>query len=148
LTDERIEILTMTTAIGDLARSIDRFVAGESLMTAGDRIRLRAECEQALREERAAEALIDTLSPQQLRVLRLLATGHRVREVARLLDVSDGTVRSHVKALRQRIGARTQLEAVAILRRVDDGGRHGGGETLVPRPRTAAADDERQVPRR
>ncbi len=78
-------------------------------------------------------SLIATLSPRQQRVLELLASGRRVHEVAELLGVTDGTVRSHVKTLRNKIGARTQLEAVAMLRQV-----HEVGDSIAPamiRPR-------------
>ena len=144
LTDERIDLVTVTTSIGDLALSIERFTAGQPLMTPGERARLWSEWEKGLDRRRVVEALVNKLSPQQLRVLRLLATGRRVHEVARFLGLADGTVRSHVKALRQRIGARTQLEAVAMLRQVED----GGGVDLVPRPRDGTAPSEDVAPRR
>lgn len=145
LSDERIEMVTVITSIGDLAVLIERFTSGHPVMALEERARLRAEWEGGLDRQRIVRSLLGQLSPQQLRVLRLLATGRRVHEVARFLGVAEGTVRSHVKALRQRIGARTQLEAVAILRQVEDGG--GAGPDLVPRPR-AASRSEDPVPRR
>ena len=86
---------------------------------------------------------MQSLSPQQLKVLELLASGRRVAEVAELLGVADGTVRSHVKALRAKLGARTQLEAVAMLRQVYE---LLDRAVVVPRPRGAPA--EADAPRR
>jgi DNA-binding NarL/FixJ family response regulator len=145
LGDERIEMVTMITSIGHLAGLVEQFIAGLPLMTQEERERLRAEWEGGLDRQRIVRARLGQLSPQQLKVLRLLATGRRVHEVAVVLGVADGTVRSHVKALRQRIGARTQLEAVAILREVEDGS--GAGADLVPRPRAASLSED-PAPRR
>ena len=145
LIDERVEMVPVITSIGDLAELIEQFTTGLPLMTPEERARLRAEWEGGLDRQRIIRARLGQLSPQQLKVLRLLATGRRVHEVAVVLGVADGTVRSHVKALRQRIGARTQLEAVAILRQVEDGS--GAGTDLVPRPRTGSHSED-PTPRR
>jgi DNA-binding NarL/FixJ family response regulator len=149
LTDECIEMVTVITSIGDLAVLIEQFTAGLPVMTPEERARLRAEWEGGLDRQRVVRSLLSQLSPQQLRVLRLLATGRRVGEVATFLGVADGTVRSHVKSLRHRIGARTQLEAVAMLRQAEDGGGPAGpGHDLVPRPRGTSVDENVPVARR
>ena len=146
LADERIEVVTMTTSIGELAESIEHFTSGRPLMTRGERERLWAEWEEGLDRKRVVEALVNKLSPQQLRVLRLLATGRRVHEAAEILGVADGTVRSHVKAMRSRIGARTQLEAVAMLRQAEGG--VAPSTHFLPRPRMAPPDEGDPTPRR
>jgi FixJ family two-component response regulator len=69
-------------------------------------------------------------------VLELLATGRQVAETAELLGVASGTVRSHVRSLRSKLGAKTQLEAVAMLRQVQE---VVDAADLVPRPRAAPA---------
>jgi DNA-binding NarL/FixJ family response regulator len=133
--DGAVDVVTMATSVGQLADVVRRFLAGQSLMEPDERDALHAEWAEALDRRQDLVALIESLSPQQLRVLELLASGRRVHEVAELLGVADGTVRSHVKTLRNKIGARTQLEAVAMLRQVHD----VGGAFHVPRPRRAAA---------
>jgi len=134
--DGAVDVVTMATTVGQLSDVVRRIIAGESLMEPDERAALHAAWAEALDRRQDLAALIKTLSPQQLRVLELLASGRRVHEVAELLGVADGTVRSHVKTLRNKIGARTQLEAVAMLRQVHD---VGGGAFHVPRPRQAAA---------
>jgi DNA-binding NarL/FixJ family response regulator len=47
-------------------------------------------------------------------VLRQLARGRSSLAIARELRLSDGTVRTHVQAIRRKLGAHTRLEAVAI----------------------------------
>jgi two-component system NarL family response regulator len=56
------------------------------------------------------------LTVQELRVLRLLAEGMTVDDVADRLGISLGTVRTHVHKILGKAGAQSQLEAVATAR--------------------------------
>ena len=60
------------------------------------------------------------------------ATGRRVSEVGAELGVSSGTVRSHVKSLRAKLGAPTQLKAVAMFHQAHE---RVYAVDLVPAPR-------------
>jgi DNA-binding CsgD family transcriptional regulator len=55
-----------------------------------------------------------SLSPRQLEVLRLVAVGSDARQIAAELSISDATVRTHVKNVLARLGARNRAHAVAI----------------------------------
>lgn len=140
-----VDVVTVATSVSELAEVVKRFTAGDPLMDPARRRALRLAWSQALDRRRHLISLMRTLSPQQLRVLELLASGRRVAEVGDLLGVASGTVRSHVKALRGKLGARTQLEAVAMLRQVYE---VGDGADLVPQPRMPSADAEETTPRR
>lgn len=75
---------------------------------------------QRLRIERAdraggAEA---GLSVKEIRTLRLLAEGHSNKVMADRLFLSDSTVRTHLRNINAKLGARTRTEAVAIGRRL------------------------------
>lgn len=113
-----VDVVLGAPSVGELVAVLDRLAAGGRLMEPDERRALRAAWVQALDRRRELVSLMRTLSPQQLRVLKLLATGRRVSEVAELLGVADVTVRSHVKGLRAKLGAKTQLEAVAMFRQV------------------------------
>ena len=128
-----VDVVTVTTSVEQLADMVRRFVGGEALMDAERRKELRAAWLDALDKRHHLLAQMRGLSRQQLRVLELLASGRRVPEVAEVMGIADGTVRSHVKTLRSKLGARTQLEAVAMLRQVHEVGE---AADLVPRPRT------------
>jgi PAS domain S-box-containing protein len=52
------------------------------------------------------------LTPRQLDVLRLLAEGIPARGIALRLDLSEPTVRNHIRATLLELGAHSQLEAV------------------------------------
>ena len=57
------------------------------------------------------------LTARQMEVLRLLAEGKGVEEIRRDLFLSQATVRNHIRALLQALGAHSQLEAVARARK-------------------------------
>jgi DNA-binding NarL/FixJ family response regulator len=54
------------------------------------------------------------LTTRQQQILQLLAGGHSYEDIGVALDLSLNTVRSHVKALYERLGASTKVEAVLI----------------------------------
>lgn len=58
------------------------------------------------------------LTAKEQEVLDLLARGLGIPEVAEALVISRNTARKHVQAVLQKLGAHTQLEAVAVARRV------------------------------
>jgi two-component system response regulator DesR len=132
LASDHVDVVTMTTSVVQLAEDVDRLMTGTSSMDPSGRLALQASWARALARRRSIAAMMATLSPQQRRVLELLASGRRVAEVGDQLGVAHGTVRSHVKALRAKLGARNQLEAVAMWHQI---ARPAEGGTRVPRPR-------------
>jgi len=58
------------------------------------------------------------LSPRELDVLRLLASGHENKQIARELGIGEATVKTHVKALYGRLGVRSRAEATATALRL------------------------------
>jgi DNA-binding CsgD family transcriptional regulator len=59
---------------------------------------------------------VPELTPRQLEVLGLLAAGKSAKEICRELFLSQATVRNHIRALLQALGAHSQLEALARAR--------------------------------
>lgn len=68
------------------------------------------------------------LTPRQLEVLRLLDSGMRVHQIKAELNLSEPTVRTHVRAILRAFGAGSQLEALHRARALGfvDGARAGG----------------------
>lgn len=64
----------------------------------------------------ASAARPPRLTPRQREILELLADGVRAKEIACRLSLSVPTVRNHIHALLRRLGASSQLEAVARAR--------------------------------
>ncbi|ASV85410.1 bacterial regulatory, luxR family protein [Ochrobactrum quorumnocens] len=67
------------------------------------------------------EALINkirTLTPQQTRVLTMLAEGLLNKQIAYELNVSEATVKAHVSAVLQKLGVDSRTQAVILLSRI------------------------------
>lgn len=114
LESDAVDVVTLTTSVVQLAEVVERLTTGTSSMDPEGRLELQASWARRLARRQQLAAAMATLSPQQGRVLELLASGHRVSEVGEIMGVAQGTVRSHVKALRAKLGARNQLEAVVM----------------------------------
>ncbi|MET7393785.1 response regulator transcription factor [Dactylosporangium sp. NPDC005572] len=69
-------------------------------------------------EPDAAPSAVPHLSPRERQVLALLATGAPAGRIAAELGLSLHTVRDYVKALLAKLGARSQLDAVAVAGRL------------------------------
>ena len=65
---------------------------------------------RAARTERWAS---ETLTPRELEVLRLLAAGLTIRQVATRTRISPRTVESHVTRLYRKLGVTTRVQAIA-----------------------------------
>jgi len=63
-------------------------------------------------------ALTELLTSKELQVLRLLADGYTNAAMATKLFVSENTVRTHLRHISAKLGARTRMQAVAIARRL------------------------------
>jgi DNA-binding NarL/FixJ family response regulator len=67
----------------------------------------------AIESALATRERLQTLSPRQLEVLRLVAEGHTTREIARQLGISDKTVETHRGEIMKRTGIH---DAVSLVR--------------------------------
>ena len=67
-------------------------------------------------DSQAKQPLAEPLTDRELEVLRLIASGLSNREIAETLTVVEGTVRTHVYNLCQKLAARSRTHAVARAR--------------------------------
>ena len=56
--------------------------------------------------------LAEALSPRELEVLRLVATGESNKEIAERLVISEGTVKNHLSSILAKLSAKDRLQAV------------------------------------
>lgn len=61
---------------------------------------------------------IPTLTPTELRILRLVASGKRTRDIAKLLKVSHRTVETHRQNILSKLGATSSVDMVIIAYRM------------------------------
>ena len=60
----------------------------------------------------AHEDLSEELTPRESEVLRLLAEGFGNREIANRLNISEHTIKFHIRSILAKLGAATRTEAV------------------------------------
>ena len=64
-------------------------------------------------------AKLASLSPQQFRVLTLVAQGLLNKQIADRLDVQERTVKAHLSAIFERLGVRNRTQASVVLRELE-----------------------------
>ena len=118
-------ILIMTTHDGDedIFRCLTQGAMGYLLKDAGRQeilsaIRTLGEGRQYTSSSVAVKALQrmgkPTLTQREIDVLQLLAQGRSNKDVARQLTITEGTAKTHVKAILTKLDAMSRTEAVAI----------------------------------
>jgi len=56
----------------------------------------------------------ESLTAREIEVLREVANGNRNRDIGKALDISEDTVKAHIKHIMEKLGAGDRTEAVAI----------------------------------
>jgi two-component system NarL family response regulator len=119
-------VLVLTTYDGDetIFRALENGAKGYLLKdcsTADLLAAIRKVCAGGTHvSERAAARLAERamagggLSPREVEVLKLIAAGKSNKEIADLLFVSEGTVKTHVLNIHQKLDVRDRTEAVVV----------------------------------
>jgi two-component system NarL family response regulator len=94
--------LSKSVGFGDLVETLRAVHAGERRIP------------EAIAAKLAEHMATPTLTPRQLDTLRLVVEGHSNREIAGKLNVTEGTVKAHVKAILAKLGARDRAQAASI----------------------------------
>lgn len=100
-------------------------LAGRPVLGDAERFELLALLRRRRDGDRASRAPFDRLSPREQQVLRELADGRSVEEIANRWVVSQSTVRTQVRGILTKLDVTTQLAAVALARTTGWLGRPG-----------------------
>jgi two-component system, NarL family, response regulator DesR len=120
-------ILTGPGAPGYLRRALEAHASGfllkgtpaEDLADAIRRVARGERVERVIDSEAAAEAIRadgNPMTERELAVLRCVAEGAPVHEIAARLYLSAGTVRNYLSAIIRKSGARNRIDAIRIAR--------------------------------
>jgi RNA polymerase sigma factor (sigma-70 family) len=96
-----------------IVESIRAAAAGRTLIPAGAIATALARRRTASRERSRQAQVLASLTPREKEILALMVDGMENRAIAELLHVSYATVRTHVRSILAKLGARSQLDAVA-----------------------------------
>ncbi|ESQ77336.1 response regulator transcription factor [Asticcacaulis sp. YBE204] len=84
---------------------------------------------------------VEKLSARQKEILRLVAQNHQAKEIARLLDIGERTVKTHTEAARERLGVATSRDAARLL------AAYEAQTGTQPPPQTGVGRDDRGAAR-
>lgn len=105
--------ISKSSSIDDIRRAIDTVMAGG--VWAPEDIDLGVEGDADMSD---LIRRIQTLTPQQTRVLSMLAEGLLNKQIAYELGVSEATIKAHVSAVLQKLGVDSRTQAVIRLARI------------------------------
>lgn len=73
----------------------------------------------SVRDEQATEAWrrLAKLTPREVQILELLAYGQPIAQVARKLEITPATLRTHIHKILDKTGTGSQIEALSLARR-------------------------------
>jgi DNA-binding NarL/FixJ family response regulator len=69
-------------------------------------------------DEADAARRVASLTPQQYRVLSMLCSGQSNKRIALQIDVSEATVKAHMTAILEKLGAENRTQAVLVAQRL------------------------------
>ena len=98
--------------IGEAVRAVqngDVWLPAAALVTA----------EENLSDDQVLAERIASLTPQQFRVLMMIADGLLNKQIAGELDVSEATVKAHVTAIFRKMHVRSRTQAAVAARRLE-----------------------------
>lgn len=109
------------TSLEDLEGLLDDLARGGGGMDPLVRVDVLDRWARVREEQELLLVRMGSLTPRERTVLRLLYAGDNVRSISLLLDVSEATVRSQVKAVLRKLDVNSQLAAIAAFRRLQEG---------------------------
>jgi DNA-binding CsgD family transcriptional regulator len=108
--DSTVQLVTLSTSLG----AVPVELASVPVRDGGEVIGVIALVRGDAPESTARRRPRPRLTPRQHQVLELLAHGRSTAEMAELLQISEDTVRNHIRYLLAELRVRTRLEAVIV----------------------------------
>jgi DNA-binding NarL/FixJ family response regulator len=133
----RVVILTASLAERDLLEAVRLGVDGVVLKEMAPRLLLQClhkvhaggrwienravhrALEGALRREAGLREAAEQLTPREIDMVRMVAEGLRNKEIARRMDITEGTVKTHLRNIYRKLGIETR---VGVLRYAEEKG--------------------------
>ena len=109
--------LPKSSGLDELRDAIRAVLACEQWLPPG--LRAAVSRTQSSRADADLAARLASLSPQQFRVLTLVAQGLLNKQIADRLDVQERTVKAHLSAIFERLGVRNRTQAGVVLRELE-----------------------------
>lgn len=113
-------IVPMSAGLDVLTRALWSVSRGGQGISPQMREQVLSEWQRLGSTRRSLMLRISTLSPREWEILEMMAEGKSIKAIAERGAVSEGTVRSQVRAIRQKLNVKSQLAAVAAYQQATD----------------------------
>ena len=110
-------LLAKSAGFDELLQTVVRAAEGGSVIDWRERAEMLAEARRHAAARRERLRCFSHLTPREQQVLAGLIDGRTAQEIADEAYVGLGTVRTQIKAVREKLGVSSQLAAVALARR-------------------------------
>ena len=74
--------------------------------------------EEPIAEEKTSESILDTLTKRELEVVDLIGYGYSNGDIAKILFISEHTVKDHTKNIYRKLGVHSRFELAALVNRI------------------------------
>jgi len=108
--------------LATIAEAVKAILAGEVWLPEA----ARSADDDSLSHDQELARRIASLTPQQFRVLMMLADGLLNKQIAAELDVSEATIKAHVTAIFRKMDVRSRTQAAVAARRLEQAARLTG----------------------
>ena len=115
-------VLHKAAAISDIVGAVRRLKAGEALLSPDEIVEMLRMVSRKRQEEYEAQKAIDRLTPRERQVLQALSEGLDSKEIARKLNITVETERTHMVNILNKLGVHSRLQALVFA------ARHGVAE--------------------
>jgi two-component system NarL family response regulator len=116
--DHHVEALSKTLRLG-ASGYLSRAAGAEDILRCMEEVaRGRRFIPAAFERRQREEQLLKALSPRQIEILSLMASGCTNRVIATLLAIGPETVKTHVRYICQKLGVKTRLSAILTAQRL------------------------------
>ena len=105
--------LLKDVSLDSLINAIETVYRGETMVQPALTERL-LQGVSTVKSDFAAPAEIEALTPREIEVLRLMASGYSNKEISNALFKSEGTIKNHVSNLLAKLGVRDRTRAVLL----------------------------------
>lgn len=83
------------------------------------RIPEKEPAEEPVDEEKASESILDTLTKRELEVVDLIGYGYSNGDIAKILFISENTVKDHTKNIYRKLEVHSRFELAALVNRIN-----------------------------
>ncbi len=111
-----------SSTLATIAEAVKAILAGEVWIPEV----ARSADDDSLSHDQELARRIASLTPQQFRVLMMLADGLLNKQIAAELDVSEATIKAHVTAIFRKMDVRSRTQAAVAARRLEQAARLTG----------------------